>query len=102
MDEKLEDLISRSEAKKIANKFTFTFAEERERYMDFLDYCLKNAPTVDAKPVRGEWIRKNMQKSWGKSTDLICSICGEKSWLGYNFCPNCGADMRKQVENEKK
>lgn len=100
----MNDLISRSEAKKIANKFTFTFAEERERYMDFLDYCLKNAPTVDAKPVRGEWERTRL------AGEYLCSNCQSLVYASYtktgyklfSYCPECGADMRKQVENEKK
>lgn len=47
----MSNLISKNEAVKIAKSFTFTFAEERQRYMDFLEYCLNNAPTVDAVPV---------------------------------------------------
>lgn len=61
---------------------------------------ITNAPTVDAVPVRGEWIVGSKPR---------CSICGKPAlreydrddWLSYvpsNFCPNCGADMRKKVE----
>lgn len=62
---------------------------------------IKYAPTVDAVPVvRGEW------KIGSKPR---CSVCGKAAlreydrddWLSYvpsNFCPNCGADMRKKVE----
>ena len=57
---------------------------------------IDETPTIEAKPVvHGEWIKIHEQKSWGKSTKIVCSICGEKSWLGYDFCPRCGADMRK-------
>lgn len=58
---------------------------------------IKNAPTIEARPVvRGEWEPRK---------DVIgfvrCSVCHDcniyddwpdgKKW---NFCPNCGADMR--------
>ena len=89
----MNDLVNRSEVKNIAKGFTFTFGEERQRYMDFLDYCLDNAPTVDAVPVvHGEWKKPIL-------TYLVCNICGNKQPIAsaINFCPNCGADMRKKV-----
>ena len=40
---------------------------------------------------KGEWIEKNSHTN-------LCNICGfeETTWWSsdYNFCPNCGADMR--------
>lgn len=41
---------------------------------------------------------------FGNQTLVKCSEC-EEEFLGndvsdYNFCPNCGADMRKEAENE--
>lgn len=60
---------------------------------------IKYAPTVEARPVvHGEWIKE----TYGWS----CSICNESygAEMYYecgskmpNFCPNCGADMRKKV-----
>ena len=55
---------------------------------------IENAPSIDIEPKRGEWI----VHSNGKMCD--CSVCNESydrtfeyvdEW---NFCPNCGADMR--------
>lgn len=59
----------------------------------------------DTRP-KGEWIFKN-----GK---YRCTACGEKAIYRYSgslaitqtellthFCPNCGADMRKAVRNDR-
>lgn len=44
-------------------------------------------------PVRGEWIRQD-----DTYTKFMCSNCGTFNHpLTYDFCPNCGADMRKKV-----
>ena len=87
----MSDLIQKSELIEEVQKY---FVNNSIHKNDLAEVIAK-LPTVEAKPVvHGEWLRKNVQKSWGKSTNLICSICGEKCWLEYDFCPNCGADMR--------
>lgn len=55
---------------------------------------INNAPTIKERP-HGEWI------------DGYCSKCGGMSFcdgwgrdLESKFCPNCGADMRKEANNE--
>lgn len=68
-----------------------------------------DAPTVDAVPVvRGEWM--TFDDRIGNAIGVCCSVCGIQSviekhmLLGNsevvfnNFCPNCGADMRKEKE----
>ena len=67
---------------------------------------IKNAPTIDAEPVRhGKWIiRDNPGTGWYRVT---CSECGEdvtanapcigffpNAKVTWDYCPNCGADMR--------
>ena len=49
---------------------------------------LKDIPPADVRPVvRGEWI--------GDGDCIICSNCKTAyTFMGSNFCPNCGADMR--------
>lgn len=51
-------------------------------------------PTVEAVPVRhGKWML-------GVSL-WYCSECGSSySYGDYAFCPNCGADMRKEGEKD--
>lgn len=66
----------------------------------------KKLPTVDAVTVRhGQWKHKVDLKQF------FCDQCGEPSlteddvyFYGMefpNFCPNCGADMRKEGDHEK-
>jgi hypothetical protein len=89
----MNDLVSKNEVVNIANDFTFTFEGDRKRYMDFLNYCLNNVPTVEAKPVvHGKW-------EYLKEYNIVsCSECGEiPDCFEPSFCPNCGADMRKKV-----
>ena len=63
---------------------------------------IKNAPTIEARPVvRGEWI-----DGFFKDT-VECSVCFEKGVCKcyetrHNFCPNCGADMRGAVMEDEK
>ena len=56
-------------------------------------------PTLDVKPVvHGRWV------SYPHQIDRECSICGhtepykfaDKDAKIFNFCPHCGADMRKE------
>lgn len=49
---------------------------------------------ADVRPVvQGRWI----EKPYLLGTTNVCSVCGENYGMPhgeYNFCPNCGADMR--------
>ena len=42
----------------------------------------------------GKWIDRNGNVIYSMWERYECSVCGEYS-LDYNFCPNCGADMRR-------
>ena len=64
---------------------------------------IDNAPTIDA--VHGEWVRKYDDKI--NCYGYECDQCGEyrpRNQFGKeynaNFCPNCGAIMRKGDEEE--
>lgn len=71
---------------------------------------IQGMETVDAVPVvRGEWIEENTRP---RSGVFYCSLCHRtcydlqptrlKGWTKrcrYAFCPNCGADMRKDGEH---
>ena len=68
-----------------------------KRSSDFVDCCvaIEGAPTADVREnVRGEWLS-------GDCMGASCSECGEyfsfrtfSEVHNFNFCPNCGADMR--------
>ena len=59
---------------------------------------IEEAPSIE--PKRGEWIE--FDTKWGRSL-YYCTNCMETSEVPtafgkplYNFCPNCGADMRER------
>ena len=60
-------------------------------------------PTVE--PKQGEWIQQ--YKDDGGWHDMgyfynmyKCSNCGSNGTNRFNFCPNCGADMRKEGDEK--
>ena len=59
---------------------------------------LDDLPTIDAAPVRrGEWKKEPYLLGWTHR----CNRCGENYGMPhgmFNFCPNCGADMRGEAE----
>lgn len=57
--------------------------------------ALRNIPAADVRPVvRGKWEEED---SASNRQSFRCSVCG-KGGRGYkfNFCSNCGADMREE------
>lgn len=92
------------------NQFDF-YAAEVDVYEDIaknrLETWIDLIPTADVmERKKGQWIRENIvltsnppQYQWH------CSECGKMvHWFTTgvltNFCPNCGADMRKEKEDE--
>ena len=64
---------------------------------------IANAPTLDVQPVRrGEWRVTEIVGYDGVNAVYAapCSACGEFSKEAHLFCPNCGADMRKEAHHE--
>lgn len=79
--------------------YYFNSSAEREAHFAKVNYAIDRiceAPTVEERPT-GHWI--NGYKSFN------CSVCGKiaYSWNHFgeyiqvksNFCPHCGADMRR-------
>lgn len=92
----MSDLISRSALIEAMEK-KYDVAKEKAFYSVGLsqgfivcEELIKEQPTVEAREVvHGEW---KYRKLWGFYT---CSECNHGSKTQDNFCPNCGADMRK-------
>ncbi len=55
--------------------------------------ALIEIPSADR--LQGEWIDRSggIEGAWN-----YCSVCGEQAIDLYDFCPNCGADMRNCSE----
>lgn len=58
---------------------------------------IRNAPTIDAEPVRnGRWLYNSYPTVWyghGEPPEWVCSECEERAYNTYDYCPNCGAKM---------
>ena len=69
--------------------------------LELLKNIIENAPEADIAHIkRGHWIFIHPSKElidWEK-----CSECGYKNFnfSKFNFCPNCGAKMDKEKEND--
>ena len=67
---------------------------------------LNDMPTINSESERkkGTWILQYNKHSGTTSACFYyfprCSNCGESSANETNFCPNCGADMRKGGEED--
>ena len=65
-----------------------------------LEAAILNVQAADVEPVRhGQWIYDH----W---CEFRCSVCGEfsnsKPYRGKeNYCPNCGAKMNEEAQNER-
>ena len=62
-----------------------------------------DAPAADVRPVRrGKWMPHKIDAKNESIDEDTCSCCGERFYqiaetgCRWNYCPNCGADMRKQ------
>ena len=95
-----DDLIRRSDAIKAVNK------AKAEGMTECQTYYLGIVPTIE--PKHGEWIWDNDAVDWNLGA-WICSNCHARNdniphsertiplrWSGSKYCPNCGADMRKE------
>lgn len=58
---------------------------------DIADYLIANGVTIRE---RGECICKLSTFPQYEPDQYCCSNCGCIKNFDYNFCPNCGADMR--------
>lgn len=58
---------------------------------------IKVLPSADVREnVKGKWQPIEVQPYFKKhfDTSVVCSVCHRKGNKLWNFCPNCGADMK--------
>ena len=57
-----------------------------------IEQVVKGQPTIEPERKTGKWIDKSggIEGAWN-----YCSVCGEQAIDLFDFCPNCGADMRE-------
>ena len=64
-----------------------------------LEKMIKAEPTTDVRENKhGDWVRR-FEGTIAEGT--FCNQCWRSTHRRTNFCPNCGADMRKEVEEWK-
>jgi len=81
----MDDLISRQAAINAVNTALFpkiNTAKDAEK-------ALCGLPSVQPERKKGKWIRGDI-----KGIPFCCSVCTGRFNYEWNFCPNCGADMR--------
>lgn len=85
------------------NDTTLTVAEVLECVVAELEGTgidgFKNNPTIEPRK-KGKW-KKGVGEN-GVTTSLFCSECNYENthWYDWNYCPNCGADMREGGQDE--
>ena len=90
---KKEDAIDmlQKHAERLTHQTNISLSNVRSGVMT-AKWLIEDMPTADVREnVKGEWIDrgKDMMIRWQ------CSECGRKDIHIYNFCPDCGADMRE-------
>ena len=96
-------LIDADALKKAVEKFPNCYNGWSDAYdKSFIIGAIEEQPTIE--PKRGEW--KPFDLTWGRSI-WYCTACEEGAEVPcdiwehkpiYKYCPNCGADMRKESE----
>ncbi len=70
---------------------------------------IAKAPTIEAEPVKhGRWVHSRYENCSEQFEIVKCSCCGHEAYAmafyvsGGNYCPNCGARMTEDIDEQKK
>lgn len=80
--------------------FTANCKDGQKEVKKIFDEIIDLQPTADVREnVKGEWQPIEVQPYFKKhfDTSVVCSVCHRKGNKRWNFCPNCGADMRGEA-----
>lgn len=65
----------------------------------WMKVAIDAVPTADVREnVHGEWIVDGHHMRCNKCNEYMCNTDREGDPIPKNFCPNCGADMRKKLK----
>lgn len=98
LDNKNGELISRQEAVDEIDEWIIAFRVNG--YKDSAaDACLIRDGIIQlpSVPRKGKWAGKGDSEGFGI---FIYDNCGKFAMMEYDFCPNCGADMRQRGDSE--
>lgn len=88
--------------KMISHKPSSPTTDREDRLIDGFISAVKNCPAADVRPVaRWRWIKCVGEN--GVTSSCRCNLCGfeDNRFSVFNYCPNCGADMRPEPPKEE-
>ena len=65
-----------------------------------LRIAMDKMPTIEPERKKGAWINEGRTIRCSNCKTGYAAVKGMKSALTYNFCPNCGADMRGEQDDK--
>ena len=87
----MSDLISRQQAYEVLTDY---YHHKTDVQHDALKEALSRVPSAEPEQHRGEWIEDVHKRGFSECSKCGYIAVGVLSRRHYNFCPNCGADMR--------
>ena len=63
---------------------------------------IESLPSAQPERKKGKWIDETFKPRGLVYHPYKCNQCGEHSEADSNFCPNCGADMRGDKDDESR
>ena len=93
----MTDYISREAANEACREAVRRYPNSFYNGIEAARDAIRKLPAADVRPVaRGKWIERHTNTE-SPNVCYFSSCCGFPSWYGkWNFCPNCGADMREE------